>query len=168
MAIAQTLLPEFDHEMAGCRKSLERIPQNQFGYQPHPKSFTMSQLATHLASIPSWLAGTMTTTEMDFADPEIRASIPAPATTREALLELFDRGLAEGRAILEKTSDADFAVIWSGKNAGQVVFAMPRIGVYRTMIMNHAIHHRAQLCVYLRMLNVPVPALYGPSADESN
>jgi uncharacterized damage-inducible protein DinB len=167
MAIAQTLLPEYDHEMAGCRKTLERIPDGQFGFRPHPKSFTLGELANHLATIPGWVAGTLATTELDFASPEAKAQMPAPVHTREALLALFDRGVAEGRRQLAATADSDFGVTWSGKQDGQVLFALPRIAVYRGFIMNHAIHHRAQVGVYLRLLDQPVPALYGPSADDA-
>jgi uncharacterized damage-inducible protein DinB len=168
MTIAQTLLPEYDHEMASCRKTLERVPDGSFAYQPHPKSFSLDQLANHVASIPGWMASTMETVELDFASPEARASMPPPVHTRAELLALFDRGAAKGRALLAAASDADFGVTWSGKVDGKVLFAMPRIAVYRSFIMNHAIHHRAQLGVYLRMLDVPVPAIYGPTADEPN
>jgi hypothetical protein len=113
-----------------------------------------------------WLSSTLNSTELDFATPEARALIPPPMETREGLVDLFDRCLAESRALLAAATDGAFGETWSGKNAGAVVFAMPRIAVYRTIIMNHAIHHRAQLGVYLRLLDVPVPALYGPSADE--
>ena len=168
MALAQTLLPEFDYEMAGCRKTLERIPDGQFGYKPHPKSFTLGQLANHLATMPGWLVSTLKTTELDFASPETKAQMPAPVESREALLALFDRGVKEARAELAQAEDSAFGETWTGKNNGAVVLAMPRIAVYRGFIMNHAIHHRAQLGVYLRLLNLPVPSLYGPSADEGN
>ena len=166
MSIAQTLLPEYDHEMAGCRKELERLPDGQFDFKPHAKSSTLGQLANHLATIPGWLTTTMRDTEMEFNDPVVRASMPAPVGTREALLALFDQGAAKGRAALAEVPDAGFAVTWTGKSDGKVVLAMPRIAVYRGFIMNHLIHHRAQLGVYLRLLDVPVPAIYGPSADE--
>jgi uncharacterized damage-inducible protein DinB len=167
MTIAQTLLPEFDHEMAGCRKTLERVPDGQFEYRPHPKSFTLGQLANHLATMAGWMASTMNNVEMDFTAPEVRAAMPAPVHTRQELLEIFDGGVAEGRALLAAASDADLLAVWTGKAEGKVLFAMPRTAVLRSFILNHAIHHRAQLCVYLRLLDLPVPALYGPSADET-
>ena len=167
MSIAQSLLPEYDHEMAGCRKTLERVPDEHFDYKPHAKSFSMEQLANHLATIPGWVASTLNLTELDFSAPETVAGMPPTAHTRKALLDLFDQGVAEGRALLAQTSDEAFAVTWTGKSQGQVVLALPRIAVYRGFIMNHAIHHRAQLCGYFRMLDIPVPALYGPSADET-
>ncbi len=108
----------------------------------------------------------MRETETEFNDPQIKASMPAPVGTRDALLTLFDRTASQGREILAATPDGEFAVTWTGKSDGKVVLALPRIAVYRGFIMNHLIHHRAQLGVYLRMLNVPVPAIYGPSADE--
>jgi uncharacterized damage-inducible protein DinB len=167
MAIVQTLLPEFDHEMAGCRKTLERVPDGQFGYKPHPKSFTLGQLANHLATMPGYLVSTLNTSELDFASPEARAQMPAPVESREALVALFDRMLAEGRALLAQAPDGALGETWTGRFKGELVFAMPRIAVYRTVILNHAIHHRAQLGVYLRLLDIPVPSLYGPSADEA-
>jgi len=167
MSLAQTLLPEYDHEMAGCRKELERIPDGRFDYKPHAKSSTLGQLANHLATIPGWLASTMRDTEMEFNDPKVKAAMPAPVDTRAALLALFDRCVSHGREVLAGVPDSEFAVTWTGKSDGKVVLAMPRIAVYRGFIMNHLIHHRAQLGVYLRLLEVPVPAIYGPSADET-
>ena len=166
MSMAQTLLPEYDHEMAGCRTTLERIPDGQFDFKPHPKSFTLNQLANHLATVPGYPTGIMDRAELDFASPEALAMQPAPATTRAGLLEVFDRAAAAGRAALAGAKDEDFAVIWTAKAAGQVLFALPRMAVVRSYVLNHLIHHRAQLCLYLRLLDQPVPALYGPSADE--
>jgi uncharacterized damage-inducible protein DinB len=167
MNIAQTLLPEYDHEMAGCRKELERVPDGRFDYKPHVKSMTLGQLANHMATIPGWLTTTMRDTELEFNDPKVKASMPAPVGTRDALLALFDRSAATGREILAAVPDREFSVTWTGKSDGKVVLAMPRIAVYRGFIMSHLIHHRAQLGVYLRMLDVPVPSIYGPSADET-
>jgi uncharacterized damage-inducible protein DinB len=167
MSIAQTLLPEYDHEMAGLRKELARIPDGRFDYKPHVKSSTLGQLANHVATIPGWLTNAMRETELEFTDPKVKASMPAPVGTQEALLALFDRSAAKGREALAAVPDAELAVTWTCKSDGKVVFALPRIAVYRSIIMNHMIHHRAQLGVYLRMLDVPVPAIYGPSADET-
>jgi len=167
MTLAQTLLPEYDHELAGCRKELERIPDGRFDYKPHPKSSTLGHLAHHLATLPGWLTSTLRETEMDFNDPKVKAAIPAPVGTRDALLALFDGAAAQGREALAAASDGDFMVTWTARSNGKVVMAMPRIAVYRSFIMNHMIHHRAQLGVYLRLLDQPVPSIYGPSADES-
>ena len=166
MSLSQALLPEFDHEMAGIRRVLERIPADRFDFKPHPRSFSIGQLASHLATVPSWASGTMVTTEMDFALPEVREKMPKPGTNPQEVLDLFDKGLAEARETIARASDADFAVVWSGKNEGKTLFAFPRMAVLRSFVLNHAIHHRGQLTVYLRLLDIPVPALYGPSADE--
>ena len=166
MPIAPTLLPEFDHEMSGCRTVLARTPMDRSDFQPHPRSFSLGHLANHLASVPSWAATTFAGTELDFADPATAAALPPPCATTAELLATFDQGVQAARAALAGASDPDFMTVWSGKSKGQVLFAMPRVAVYRSFIMNHMIHHRAQLTVYLRLLDLPVPALYGPSADE--
>ena len=168
MPIATALLPEFDHEMAGVRRVLERIPDDRMDFRPHPRSFSLHQLANHVATVPCWATATMATTELDFATPAARTLVPAPSDTVAGMLRAFDLGVGEARKALAGASDEDFAVVWSGKNAGAVVFAQPRIAVLRSFVMNHVIHHRAQLTVYLRLLDVPVPALYGPSADEAS
>jgi len=167
MSLAQALLPEFDHEMAGIRRVLERIPASRFGFKPHPKSFSLGDLANHLASVPAWATSTMDTTELDFAAPETRARIPRPSEDCEELLRTFDSGVQAARAAIAGADDAALHVIWSGKVNGQVLFAFPRMAVLRTFVLNHAIHHRGQLTVYLRLCDIPVPALYGPTADEA-
>lgn len=166
MSIAAALLPEFEHEMAGLRRVIERIPDTKLDYRPHAKSFTLGELANHLAGMPSWVVGTLATTEMDFAVPETMAGLPKPSDNVAGMLATLDEGVKRGAEALGRASDADFQVTWSGKEAGKVLFAMPRIAVVRSFILNHAIHHRAQLTVYLRLLDIPVPGLYGPSADE--
>ena len=108
----------------------------------------------------------MTTTELDFVDPAATALMPLPASTGERLLEVFDQGVQGARAALAAASDADLMTVWTGRKQGQTLFAFPRSAVYRSFILNHMIHHRAQLTIYLRLLDLPVPALYGPSADE--
>jgi uncharacterized damage-inducible protein DinB len=168
MSLAKALLPEFDHEMAGIRRVLERIPADRFDFKPHPKSFSIGQLASHLGTVPAWAVSTMATTELDFASPEIRAKMPKPSTNPQELLETFDKGVIQAREAIARATDEDLAVVWSGKNEGKTLFAFPRIAVLRTFVMNHAIHHRGQLTVYLRLLDLPVPALYGPSADEGS
>ncbi|WP_257310519.1 DinB family protein [Geothrix fuzhouensis] len=167
MALAQALLPEFEHEMATLRRVIERVPAAHLDYRPHPKSFTLGDLANHLVNIPGWTVSTMTETELDFGLPETQARQPKPSSTTEGLLRTLDAQVEAALAALTRTSDEAFHVVWSLKNNGQVLFAMPRIAVYRGFVMNHLIHHRAQLAVYLRMLEVPVPSIYGPSADES-
>jgi uncharacterized damage-inducible protein DinB len=166
MSISQSLLPEFGHEMAGLRRVVERIPTDRMNFRPHPKSFTLHDLANHLVTVPGWAHTTMAETELDFGLPETRAQQPQPSQSVEGLLQTLDAGVEKALEALSNASDDDFQVIWTLKNEGQVILAMPRIAVYRGFVMNHLIHHRAQLSVYLRLLDVPVPSLYGPSADE--
>lgn len=166
MPIAQALLPEFEHEMATLRRVVARVPADRMDFRPHPKSFNLHDLANHLVTVPGWAATTMTEIELDFGLPETQARQPKPSATVEGLLHTLDEGVEAALEALSKASDEDFRVIWTLKNAGEAVLAMPRIAVYRGFVMNHMIHHRAQLAVYLRLLDVPVPSIYGPSADE--
>lgn len=163
--IATSLLPEFDLEMANTRKVLERVPEADWGFKPHPKSFSMGELAGHVATIAEWLTGTLTADGFDVAPGGVPAEFPKPATAKEALA-LHDEGVASARAALEAATDGTFLSSWSLLENGTPLFTMPRVAVARSFVMNHLIHHRAQLCVYLRLKDVPVPALYGPSADE--
>ena len=164
MPIAQTLLPEFDQEMANTRKMLERVPDGKFDYKPHEKSMSLGQLAAHTAEIPSYATATMKVERMDFTGDEK----PFSPTTRQELLDAFDKHVAESRQALSKASDEDLAKIWTLTYRGNQIFSMPRSAVLRTMVMSHLIHHRSQLGVYLRLNNVEVPGMYGPSADEMN
>ena len=166
MSISASLLPELDQEMAGTRKTLERIPEDKFDFRPHPKSFNMISLATHIANMIGWGRDTMTSESFDFAPVGGEPYKEEPAASVAELLEKFDKNLAEFREALAKAEDSDFMVNWSLLAGGNVVFSMPRIACIRGMILNHLIHHRAQLLVYLRMNDVPLPGLYGPSADE--
>lgn len=166
MSIAQSLLPELDQEMAGTRKTLERIPEEKFEWRPHPKSFTMIALATHIANMVGWGAVTIKQDSFDYAPPGAEPYQEVPAKSVAELLEKFDKGLAEFREALAGASDEALMKDWSLLGGGAVVFTMPRIACLRGMIFNHLVHHRAQLGVYLRMNDAPVPALYGPSADE--
>lgn len=167
MSIAQSLLPELDMEMAGTRKTLERIPADKFDFRPHPKSFTMISLATHITNMLGWGRDTLKSDSFDVAPVGGEPYKEDPAASVADLLKKFDKNLAEFREALAGASDADFMANWSLLSGGQTIFTMPRIACIRGMILNHLIHHRAQLTVYLRMCDVPVPALYGPSADES-
>jgi uncharacterized damage-inducible protein DinB len=164
MNLSQTLLPEFDQEMAGTRRVLERMATDKFTWQPHPKSFSLGKLATHVAQLSSWAAMTLATEEFDVAQPREAPKV----NTTEELLALFDKNSAEAREAIANASNEDWSKPWSLRNGDHVVFTMPRIAVLRGMVMNHIIHHRAQLTVYLRLNDIPVPALYGPSADEGN
>lgn len=160
--ITQSLLPEFDHETANTRKTLERIPEDKFGWKPHEKSFALGSLSQHLATIPMWGMMTMVVDKLDIGN----APQPPKAETKAEILAMFDKNVADARAALAAASDEAYLQPWSLLMNGQNLFTMPRIAVYRSMVMNHIIHHRAQLGVYLRLLDVPVPSLYGPSADE--
>lgn len=157
------MLPEFDHEMANTRRTLERVDPDRFDWKPHERSFSMKELATHLARLPSWVGVTLDTEvlDMDQADfPDVQVE------GVDDLLELFDENVAEARAKLEGASGEDLMVPWSLKMNGETAFSMPRAAVVRSFVLNHVIHHRGQLTVYLRENDIPVPALYGPSADE--
>lgn len=166
MAFSDALLPEFDHEMANTRKSLERIPEAKLAWKPHKKSMTMGDLANHLAVMPSWAVETITKDSLDVAPPGGPPYESPRASSRNALLEMFDANVAAARAAIAGASDEHLSKPWSLRSGGKTLFTMPRIAVLRSFIMNHNIHHRAQLGVYLRLNDVPVPAIYGPSADE--
>lgn len=168
MAIKDMLLPEFDQEIAGARKTLERVPEGSLGYKPHEKSMTMGRLAGHLAEIPLWAAMTLTRDSIDIAPPGQPPMQAESMTTRAKLLADFDARVAEARAALQNTGDETFMKPWSLLRGGQSLLTIPKIAVMRTFVLNHLIHHRAQLGVYLRLNNVAVPSIYGPSADEGN
>ncbi len=163
MSISQSLLPEFDHEMANTRKVLERIPEDRFNWKPHEKSYTLQKLAMHVGTIPTWMGVTLTTSRLDLSQP----FTPPAAASRAELLAMFDRNAAEARAALAGATDAAMAEPWTLASGAKAFFTMPRVAVIRSFVLNHLIHHRAQLTVYLRLTNVPVPGMYGPSADEA-
>jgi len=158
-------LPEFDQEMALTRKVLERVPEDRLSWKPHPKSWTLAELATHVAWIGAWTSVTLQMPELDLASPTAPPS-PKPAATRADLLALFDGMLTVARPALEGADAECLAKPWSLRAGDKVFFTLPRGGVMRTFVLNHLIHHRGQLEVYLRMNDVPLPAIYGPSADE--
>jgi uncharacterized damage-inducible protein DinB len=166
MPMSQVLLPEFDHEMANTRKALERVPDDKFGWKPHEKSMTLGRLATHVAELTGWIPTTLETESLDFAPPGAPPFQPKIAASQAELLATFDKNVAAARAAIGGAGDAQWMVPWTLLNGGQTIFSLPRIAVLRGMVMNHIIHHRGQLAVYLRLNDVPVPALYGPSADE--
>lgn len=162
MPFSQTLLPEFDQEMISTRKLLERVPDGKFDYQPHPKSMTLGRLATHVSELPGWTV----MLGMDGFDlpPDFK---PESAATRAELLEKFDQGVAAARAWIAAATDESWQKTWTFKVAGKTLMALPRSAVMRITIMNHLIHHRAQLGVFLRLNDVRIPGMYGPSADEA-
>ncbi len=166
MAISEALLPEFDHEMANTRKTLERVPDDKLDYKPHEKSMSMRKLGTHIADIPRWVVFTIQDESFDVSPPGGEPMKEDLVSSAAALLERFDKNVANAREALAGARDEDLLVPWSLLAAGNAIFTMPRIGVLRSMILNHTIHHRAQLGVYLRLNDLPVPSVYGPSADE--
>jgi len=166
MPISQMILPEFDHEMANTRKTLARVPDDKFAWKPHEKSMSLGGLSTHLANIPSWTANTFDGDELDIAPvggPPYRLEEPESTA---ALLEAFDKNVANARAALEAATDESWQGKWSLLSGGKTIFILPRAAVMRGFILSHSIHHRAQLGVYLRLLDVPLPSIYGLSADE--
>ena len=162
MAIADSLLPEFDHEMTVTRKLLERVPEDQLAWQPHQKSMSLGELALLVATIPNWGTVTLSTTELDLASYPRLTTI----TTRTELLSTFDQHVGQARTSLVGKGDGEMLAPWALKRGGQTIFTMPRAMVWRSFVMSHLIHHRAQLGVYLRMHDVPLPPMYGPTADE--
>ena len=162
MSIAEMLLPEFDQEAANTRKTLERVPADKWDWKPHPKSGTLGWLAGHVATLPGFTTTTIKTAELEIAGSDF-PKVEKPAD----LVSTFDKMSKEARAALAGATDAQMKETWTLKWNGNVLFSLPRYEVLRVSCFNHAVHHRAQLTMYLRGLDVKVPALYGPSADES-
>ena len=165
MPIAQALLPEFDQEMASTRKTLERVPDDKWDYKPHEKSGALGWLAWHLSHLPEWTVYTLKQDALDLAPAGGRPDFALPKNRKE-VLEAFDRNVAEARKAIQATSDEEFMKPWTLLKGGQKLMTLPKIAVMRSFVMNHLIHHRAQLGVYLRLNDIPVPSIYGPSADE--
>jgi len=166
LSYKDTILPEFDMEMANTRRTLERVPDDKFSWQPHPKSGTLGWLANHLANMPAWTVMTMKEDSLNLAPADgSRVSMPT-ASNRKELLEIFDKNHADARAALSSADDATYAQPWALLMGETELFCEPRAAVLRRMVFNHIIHHRVQLTVYFRLLDVTVPGLYGPSADE--
>jgi uncharacterized damage-inducible protein DinB len=162
MPLIDALLPEFDHEMAVTRKVLERVPDGQFDWKPHQKSMSLGQLAQHLATIPTWGKVAMSQDSFDMANDQRAGQLPS----RAEVLALFDRNVGDARAALVGRGDGEMLAPWALKRGAHTIFSMPKASVWRSFVMNHLIHHRAQLGVYLRMHDIPLPSIYGPSADE--
>ena len=164
MAIKDALLTDFDHEMGTTRRLLERLPEDKLAWKPHDKSMSLGGLATHLSHIPHW-AGTILNDlsfDLDEAPPNA-----GEQTSRAAILGAFDAARATTRAWMDKT-DAEYNAPWTLKRGGQQIFSVPRVSAFRNFVLHHIIHHRGQLSVYLRLNDVAVPAIYGPSADEGS
>lgn len=156
-------LPEFDHEFSETRRALERVPEDKLEWKPHAKSFSLLELAAHLAEVPHWTGATLEEEGFDVEAPYERV-VPK---TKDEVLKHFDEGVAAARSAIEGASGDTLMQTWSMTKGDEVVMAMPKAAVLRSFILNHNVHHRAQLGLYLRLLDVPVPGHYGPSADES-
>jgi len=162
MPMVDAMLPEFDHEMSVTRKLLERVPEDKADWKPHAKSMSLGQLAQHVATLPQW--GSMTLKQQEF---DLGANPPnEPIRTRAELLSTFDRLVADTRGALAGKTDAELMAPWALKKDGHTIFQMPKASVWRSFVISHLVHHRGQLSVYLRLHDVPVPSIYGPSADE--
>ena len=161
--IASSLIAEMEMEASVARKCLERVPEEKFDWKPHEKSMTFRQLAVHVAEMFGWTPATLQQEELDFAKIDYKPY--EPATTAD-LVEYLDKNVAEAIVVLKNTPDEDFLVNWTMRNGETVYFTMPRAAVMRSVVMNHIIHHRGQLSVYLRLNDIAVPSIYGPSADE--
>jgi uncharacterized damage-inducible protein DinB len=166
MSIAQAFAAEFDQEIPGVRKHLERIPADKLGWAPHEKSMTTVQLASHIVNILNWLQRPAAADNFDLEPPGEEPWTPPKLESVEAIVSEFDSQVPKSREALLTVTDEGMQVPWSLLKGGQSLMTMPRVVCLRTMIFNHLVHHRAQLGVYLRMNDVPVPGVYGPSADE--
>lgn len=164
--IIEALLSEFDQEMAKTRRSLERVPDDRLDWKPHEKSMTFGRLAIHLAEIPSWTTETLGQDSLDIAPPGQPPHQPRFLASQQEVLDLFDKNVAGGRALIARTNEEQLAMPWSLLSGGKVLFTQTRLAVLRAWVFNHTVHHRAQLGVYLRLNDIAVPAIYGPSADE--
>ncbi len=162
MAIKDALLPEFDQEMATTRRVLERLREEKYDWAPHEKSMKAGRLASHIAEMSTWGTLSLKQDALDLAG----GHQPYNATSKADLLAAFDRNIGECRKAIEAASDDAFMQTWSLKQGETVIMTMPKISVLRTLVLNHIIHHRGQLSVYLRLTGTAVPSIYGPSADE--
>lgn len=164
MSTNASFIAELEQEGASTRKILSRVPAAQFSWKPHEKSYTLGVLASHIAELPTWVGYTLKEDELDFA----KMNYVRPQVNDEAgLMKLFEENLANAKADLADATDEEFMKNWTLRNGEQIFFTMPKIAVLRSMVFNHIVHHRAQLGVYIRLLDIPVPAIYGPTADET-
>jgi uncharacterized damage-inducible protein DinB len=167
MSYAQQILPEFDQEMASTRKVLMAVPEDKLDWKAHPKSNTIGWNANHLAELPGWGINILTESSFDFAPADgPRYQSPKLAKVSE-IVALFDKNVAAARTAIEGAKDENMGQPWSLLAGGNPIFTMPRAAVVRAFVLSHMIHHRAILCTYLRLNDVPVPGMYGPSADDA-
>ena len=166
MTMVEFLVGEFDHECASTRKVLDRVPEAHVEWQPHPKSKPLGELANHIAGLPVWAGRVLPQSEYDFMAPGAPTPGMQPWESKSALMAKFDKNVADARAIMRATTDAQMMEPFSLKRAGDVIFTLPKVAALRSMVFSHTIHHRGQLTVYLRLKDVPLPGIYGPTADE--
>lgn len=165
MSYAQTILPEFDQEFANTRKVLECVPDDKFAWKAHEKMNSIGWNANHLVEIAGWVEGILTQTDWDVSPPGGPPYQSPQLKSKAELLAEFDKSVAAGRRAIEQAKDEDLGVAWSLLAGGQPIFTLPRAAVIRTFVLNHLIHHRAHLCVYLRLNEIPVPGMYGPTGS---
>ena len=163
MGISEAILAELKHEAATTRKMLERAPEDKFDWKPHEKSMTLGRLAGHVAELPGMISAVLMQDELDFAT---RAYGPFVPKTTSELLDTLDTKVAQALELLADQSDDNLKKSWRLRSGDKIFFELPRAAVLRSMALNHMIHHRGQLSVYLRLLDVPLPSVYGPTADE--
>ncbi|HMO82407.1 MAG TPA: DinB family protein [Pyrinomonadaceae bacterium] len=161
--IASALIAEMEHEAATARKCLERIPAEKFDWKPHEKSMSFGKLASHVAEMFGWTPVTLQQPELDFAKFDYKPFEPA---TTEDLVEFLDKNVAEAIDVLRNTPDEVFMEDWTMRNGDTIYFTLPKVATMRSFVMNHIVHHRGQLTVYMRLNDIAVPSIYGPSADE--
>ncbi len=165
MPINDVLISELQQEAASTRKMLERVPEKSFSWKPHEKSMSLGVLAHHIAELPEWVGASVNQDELDFAEQKYT---PKEQTTTEALLKIFDENISNAVECLKNASDEKLLSSWTLRNGEKVYLTMPKAGVVRGFVLNHTVHHRGQLSVFLRLLDVPLPSIYGPTADEGN
>jgi len=165
MTIAQNFLWDFDHEMKVTRSLLERVPEKDAAWQPHPKSSPMGNLAAHIANLPRWASGVVENDEVDVSLPLGAKFRPPPFETTAALLVRFDANVEAAKKAISGETEEHLASVWTLRNGDKKILSMPRAGALRSFVVSHLVHHRGQLSVYLRLRDVPLPRIYGPTAD---
>jgi len=168
MGMIDPMLAEFAQEMATTRKMLEILPEKHLGWKPHPKSLSLGRLASHIAEMPAFASKALSTEVFDI-DPASGKPLsykPLDLKTVKEILEAFDKNVADASAAMKTAKDDQLLKTWTLQAHGKTVFTMPRIAVLRVMVFSHVFHHRGQLSVYLRLKDVPLPSVYGPTADS--
>ena len=166
MRLVDLLLPEFDHEMASTRRVLARAPDAMLSWRPHERSWTLGGISTHLAHLPSWGVSILKKNNYDLV--RDAGDRPVEKISVADVLATFDRHVSDARAALVEITEGELIVPWSLKRDGVVMMSVPRIQAFKSFAINHAVHHRGQMTVYLRLLNIPLPPIYGPTADEAS